>query len=210
MPKCEKCGVSFGRGEKYEFSPPKLCLECETDSRRSVSTDKQPWESICPKRYRETNDEDDRISECVSISKEWDPESDIGFGLISKSGKGKTRAAFIALKNSYDKGLKCAAISHTRLSNLATSAARDGEGADILVKLKMADVLLIDDLGKGHSTERANQELLDILEERSAEMKPVIWTSNAGSKWLIDRFGEDRGRPIARRLFEFSPPVQVG
>jgi hypothetical protein len=34
-------------------------------------------------------------------------------------------------------------------------------------------------------------------------MKPILWSANGTSAWLIKRMGSDRGEPLVRRLSEF-------
>jgi DNA replication protein DnaC len=68
-------------------------------------------------------------------------------------------------------------------------------------------ILLIDDIGKGKMTDRAEMELFDLLETRTSHKLPTIWTANAKGDDLLRMMSEDRGEPIIRRLSEFSEIV---
>ena len=68
---------------------------------------------------------------------------------------------------------------------------------------------MIDDLGKGKMTDRAEAELYDLLEFRSSHKLPIIWTSNSDARGLLSMFSADRGDAIIRRLAEFSNIIKL-
>ena len=65
-------------------------------------------------------------------------------------------------------------------------------------------MLLLDDLGKGRPTATAVEELEALIEYRTSTRRPILWSANSGSEWLVERLGGDAGKAIARRLQEFS------
>jgi DNA replication protein DnaC len=65
-------------------------------------------------------------------------------------------------------------------------------------------VLLLDDVGKGRLSPSAEEQLYTILDFRSENGLPTIWTTNASASTLHDMMSEDRGDAIIRRLVEFS------
>lgn len=72
-----------------------------------------------------------------------------------------------------------------------------------------ANILLLDDIGKGRLPATAEELLFDLLDERSERTLPVIWTSNAKASDLHGAFTHDRADAIIRRLAEFSTIVSV-
>jgi hypothetical protein len=62
----------------------------------------------------------------------------------------------------------------------------------------------MDDLGKPPATDRADAELEELVEVRTSQLLPILWSANGSSAWLIKRMGPDRGEPLVRRLSEFS------
>jgi DNA replication protein DnaC len=171
------------------------------------------WEAICPPIYRDTDLA--RINaRCAQVALEWDASGVVGIGILGTTGAGKTRALYHAMQRAHRLGRSCAAISHNAFSR-AVGVAFSGEGADRaearhrLEQLRRAQVVLIDDLGKAPSTERTDAELEDLVEERTANRRPILWTSNGSAGWLAKRLGNDRGEPFVRRLSEFSTIVSL-
>lgn len=171
------------------------------------------WNAICPPIYRDTNPE--RLHpKCMEAAASFDVDLKMGLGLTGSSGLGKTRALFLALKIAFDAQKSCASVSHAKFSRIVQEAfAGDGkEKAEAKAKLesfRRANFLLIDDLGKPPSTERADSEIEDLIEHRTSFILPILWSANGSGAWLEKRFGSDRGEPIVRRLSEFSRIVPI-
>ena len=68
---------------------------------------------------------------------------------------------------------------------------------------------LIDDLGKEKPTDTSESALYDILEQRTSNNLPTIWTLNMTAKELKRRHSTDRSTPILRRLVEFSDVITL-
>jgi DNA replication protein DnaC len=116
------------------------------------------------------------------------------------------------MRKGFNQGLSCQFMSHNQFSKLVMDAfsgeikAEPRKRLDFLGKIHL---LLIDDLGKAPSTERADAELEELIEVRGANMLPTFWTANGSGEWLIKRFGPDRGDALVRRLAEFSIVVKA-
>ena len=223
---CRNCATIFPTeqldilGHKFHFRyfcPP--CFEAKTTSDQEKEEAKQnaeqraAWEKICPPIYRDTDLS--RIDpRCAKVALDWDASGSVGVGLLGTTGAGKTRALYHAMQRAHRLGRSCAAISHNAFSR-AVGIAFSGDGADRaearhrLEQLRRAQVVLIDDLGKAPSTERTDAELEDLVEERTANRRPILWTSNGSAGWLAKRLGNDRGEPFVRRLSEFSTIVSL-
>ncbi len=194
---CEECRVKFAAEEEAKAN------------RATQRREDEKWEAVCPLIYRDTDLRDARLaSAAVSAVARWSPGVR-GLGLIGTTGRGKTRCLYMALRKAHGAKMTVAALSHTKLSRIAMDAFSgdkdERRGArEILSELHRADVILLDDLGKPPSTERADSELEELVEDRTSEGKPILWTANGSGEWLIKRFGVDRGEPLVRRLAEFS------
>jgi len=74
------------------------------------------------------------------------------------------------------------------------------EAKDKLKTLRTASVAFIDDLGKGRLTDRLESELFDILDIRTREARPTLWTSNSSGRDLFSMFSPDRAEALMRRI----------
>lgn len=222
---CESCGKEFEAvqltftGKTY-FTR-KLCNECTeneerlSEERRQQEADRKRedvWGAICPPLYRET-DAVRLPSQFLTAIDAWS-YSPKGLGFISPAGMGKTRAAFLLLREMFDGRKSCIAVSSTRLAILCAdqfSENRDtkAKAESQMRRLRTDDLLLLDDLGKNKMTERCEMELFDILEERTSHLLPTIWTANTDAVGLKAMLSPDRGDPILRRLCEFSEIVKI-
>jgi hypothetical protein len=223
---CRTCGATFATqqlnilGHKFHFRY--LCPPCDaaktTSDQVKQANEKEAelrtaWEAICPPIYRDTDLA--RIEpRCAEAALDWDASGSVGIGILGTTGAGKTRALYHAMQRAHRLGRSCAAISHNAFSR-AVGIAFSGDGADRaearhrLEQLRRSQVVLIDDLGKAPSTERTDAELEDLVEERTANRRPILWTSNGSAGWLAKRLGNDRGEPFVRRLSEFSTIVSL-
>lgn len=144
-----------------------------------------------------------------------------GIGFVGKAGTCKTRAAYLLMDNNiidieYVGGIResATAFTSTELACLAVDQFSDDpndrdEAKRYLKRAKRDHLLLIDDIGKGKMTERAEVELYDILEYRTSNMLPTIWTANMAGDELRKILSKDRGDPIMRRLMEFSTIIKA-
>jgi DNA replication protein DnaC len=173
------------------------------------------WSRVCPAAYRDTDESHPGLNPlALEAVRRYEPRAARGLGLIGSTGQGKTRCAFLALRRAHTAGLRVNSVSHNRFSRLAMDAfsgttEERGNARAALDFLKRADVLLLDDLGKAPSTERADAELEELIEARTSNNKPLLWTANGSGEWLIARLGADRGEPAIRRLAEFCEIVNL-
>lgn len=222
---CPQCGrdtlLAFKKGETADQIEKRkeglLCAECRVSQEQAkyyidrMESNVGAWESVCPARFRDTDiNHQDLYKGFVQTALEWE-YGPIGLGFLSRdSGNGKTRSLFLALYKAHQAGKSIYAIRHTRFVGLVQAAYSGDERGPALremEKLREVDCLVIDDIGKPPPTERSDAELIDILDGRSWDEKPVLWSSNGSSEWLKKRLGPDRGGPIVRRLNEFSKIV---
>jgi hypothetical protein len=221
---CIKCAANFDYEpvfvEDREIFEPTFCDSCiqnqEKEAQRAAQEQHDAfllrvWESICPREYRETDETRLRPAYRHAISR-W-RFGRKGVGIPGIPGTGKTRTAFLLLKKShFEHGKACYAVSAKRLAKVAIDQFDRQEDVRLAARTTLhrahaADVLLIDDLGKGTMSERAEEEFYGILEERTSHHRPTIWTANSNGNELLAKFSADRGEAILRRLTEFSEIV---
>jgi DNA replication protein DnaC len=194
-------------GAKHRFTCPackKKQLATEAEERRIQF--RQQWiDRNVPPIYQDTDLTHESLDRAaIKAVLEWDFKK--GIGLIGDTGKGKTRLLFHALLRAYDVGISGRYISHNAFSVLIMEAFAGDEKKDAkkrLDNIRNADMLLIDDVGKAPRTERADAEFEELIEHRVSHHLPILWSANAGGKWLENRFGEDRGPALVRRLAQF-------
>lgn len=188
-----------------------ICDKCHAaqekasrDEQRQKRRDSWIGQTI-PPIYRDTDIRHASLDPAaVKAIQEWDFKK--GIGLIGDTGKGKTRLLFHAMLRAYDKGIEGDSISHNGFSVLIMDAfsGEEKKGArKRLDNISESDLLLIDDVGKAPRTERADAEFEELIEFRVSHELPILWSANAGGKWLENRFGEDRGPALVRRLAQF-------
>lgn len=201
---CEPCGEIEAQEATERFG------------RELMQKRENEWLSICPPLYANTDITHEGLNAAFrDAALAWLPSASKGIGFMGKSGGGKTRMLFFALRKAFDAQMSVRFISHNAFSKLVIDAFVNGQGEsreearrslDNLAKVK---VLLIDDLGKAPSTERCDAEIEELIETRGARMLPTLWSANGYGEWLIKRFGADRGEPLVRRLAEFSTVIDA-
>lgn len=174
------------------------------------------WSQICPPLYLATNLDDARLSRAaVQSVLGWDDNGDgVGLALRGESGKGKTRLAFMLCRRLFFSGKSVAFMPATKLAQLCIDSFDDehsikNAARERLRSAKRVQYLLLDDLGKQKFTERAEMELYDVIETRTSNLLPIIWTANATSDDFAAMMSPDRGAPIIRRLAEFSTIIAL-
>ncbi len=129
-----------------------------------------------------------------------------GVALIGSTDSGKTRVGYWILKKlAVNHGMTGQAVTHAEFRKAASSVNNNdhhrADAAHTLIQLcRNVPALLIDDVGKGATTETADEAFFDLLTFRRDNSRLTLWTANAGSKWLAQRFGPDRGPAIITRL----------
>ena len=195
-----------------EIFPPTLCQPCEAvmddeeEKKRKEAREKQRhsrWESICPEEYRGTDIH--RLPKHYQLGIHSWRFGAKGIAFVGAPGIGKTRAAFEVLLYQHFRDIRCYAIRATRFGSCAlekfdNDSRIKSRARDELHQCHTADILLLDDLGKGKFTDRAEEELYDTLELRTSKRRPTIWTANSMGPELLSKFSADRGEAILRRL----------
>jgi DNA replication protein DnaC len=217
---CINCGCDFDTEEvvfldrKITFQ--KQCdtcvtiitekLEREEERQKTEQREKEFW-SIVPKIYQ-TTDASQISPKLKTAIDEW-KYGPIGLGFKGPSGSQKTRASVLLLHSLHKGGRSVFYLKATNLTKNAVEAFSDDKAVKkhALESMRNAtecQVLLLDDIGKGRLSPSAEESLYALLDTRTENMLPTIWTTNADSSQLHDMMSEDRADAIMRRLIEFS------
>ncbi len=137
-----------------------------------------------------------------------------GLGLVGLSGRGKTRAAYMLLKQMVSDGRKVGATNAANFSKLCVDQFADEREYRVAAEREIqsvyhADVWLLDDLGQQRTTERVESEIYALLEYRATRKLPTIWTSNLKGEALKATFSKKRVEAIMRRLIQSNDIATV-
>jgi len=122
------------------------------------------------------------------------------------TGTGKTRTAWrmfnMVWLSMYPK--RCEFLTMRKLEQKIEQGFKDGNHGDVIDNLISATVLCIDDLGKERLTPRMETDLFAIIDERTANQRATIITTNYNGTGLSDRFNNtETGVAIVRRIKDY-------
>lgn len=208
---CHQCGgaakrVMFG-GKPFVLCDP--CFDEEKNQHEVLDQRKRcmdSWDVLCPDNFRIQIDPQ-RLHPALFPALNMSGFE--GVALIGETGAGKTRLAWQLLRRAAAAGKSIYAISHTALRTAGNNRHdRDhgiaGAAREVISRAHRAQVLLIDDVGKGSPTQTSDEALFDLLTERRDNNLATHWTANSGSIWLRARFGADKGPAIVLRLRDLT------
>lgn len=223
---CAECGAIFGYERMVlggrEFFPPVHCPDCadrlekehlKQSSEASESHRIAEFRVFCPPEYQDTSWPlvRSKSPNFAAAVEKW------RFGMpapyfIGEAGTCKTRCGFELLRRAYNAGLRVFAVSARRFAWAASRQFDDdpemrADARDILRRSRLAQVLLLDDLGKEKLTDTVEGELYELLEYRTSHKLPTVWTANSDGAALETKLSDDRRDAILRRLAEFGVPA---
>jgi DNA replication protein DnaC len=133
-----------------------------------------------------------------------------GLILFGASGTGKTRAVCMALEWHVLHGCTIriiSAIDFQREVINRTKPGGDGDLDEFINELLDVDILVIDDLDKLRFSPRVEAELFNLIDKRTGNELPIIFTANSSGEVLARKMSPDTGPAIIRRIAEFCEPV---
>lgn len=232
---CWQCQMTFEWTHTDRFTPtPRLCAPCTADAieanvskARQATTDEVRRQT--PPRYQatDTKHQDFNLRLWEKIQS-WSPTTDDSrpwLGLTGSTGKSKTRCAFLLLPEialamvrplttpdhippipsiAVVTGYEFAELVHDQFADDSKAAAKKQ-----LSRLRKADVLLIDDLGKQRNTPAVAKELFALLDHRHAANLATLWTANATPESIVAGMDADLAAPLAGRIRECSHIINI-
>ncbi len=216
---CRICGCAFEQ-EAIEFNgrifAPSVCDPCTAARDRELAAIRaadhqrqlaKSWACICPPEYAATNRDRLPHPELLDQVLAW-RFGPTGLLLHGETGTGKSRCAYALLRREHFDGRRVRAVSGFAMSAYPAKLMADSrKAADWLAECVRADVLLLDDVAKVKLSERVEEALFLIVEERTAHRRPIIATTNDDGASLAARLGDDRAEPLIRRLREFCQTI---
>lgn len=236
---CEGCREVFATKAIMVFNRPlcpQFCPKCVeargADEAREKREDREErWERICPPDYRDTDLSrirldwakayisamDVRRKVQLTVDEILETGADDGLLLAGASGLRKTRIMFLILKKFHFAGYRCAYINGaTFADDYAAKFEHVGAAERYIKALTDCPILFYDDLGKepksaktGLISDRSEEALYRIVEARKAHRRKMFITSNMDSRGMLERFSQDRGEPIVRRLKEMCRMILI-
>ena len=170
-----------------------------------------------PALYRATDSNHPHVNRRILAEVlKYDPRSSNGkgIGLYGPTGAGKTRMMFLLVRELHFSGVKILFTSAIAIARASSQEFDDdprtrAEARILLRNAAGVEVLFIDDIGKERLTEAAELKLYWLIEHRTANARPILWTSNFVGAHLRKMMSDNRGPAITRRLAEFSSVLFV-
>jgi DNA replication protein DnaC len=195
----------------------KLAAEALAKQNRDQLADLHERWSKLPALYRTTDPNHPHVNPRILAEVlKYDPRSSNGkgIGLYGPTGAGKTRMMFLLVRKLHFSGVKILFTSAVAIARAASQEFDDdqktrGEARLLLRNAVTSEVLFIDDIGKERLTEAAELKLYWLIEERTANYRPILWTSNFVGADLRKMMSDNRGTAVTRRLAEFSSVLFV-
>lgn len=132
-----------------------------------------------------------------------------GLLLYGPTGCGKSRVAWEVVKREILLGRNVRNLTALELSRYPSMLMADGQSAsDFASKIIECTLLVMDDVFKAKPTERVEELLFSVIDERGQWERPCIVTLNDTGETLSSRLSTDRGPALIRRLREYCHSIQ--
>lgn len=216
---CKFCGQPFDYtpivGLPFDLKPT-VCDSCdlklkEAEESKVKAERYQKWKDICPVIYQNTDPNHPGMPAAHKLAKILNWAGPKGLVVLGKTRKGKTRVMWLLVKRLMLEGKAVKAYLAGDLAG-EISAVHSCDPAAALAwreEIVDCDILFLDDLGKFKLTERVEDELFTIIERRTSNNKPILFTTNYTGDGLETRFSPDRGAPLVERIREFCESVSI-
>lgn len=223
---CKRCANTFPYQPVMfngkELFTPQWCDECvtilasereqhETETRQNARVER--FLECVPPVYHQTDPERIHANLAqLAAGYKFGPK---GIAIMGKSGFGKTRAAFLIAMRLVAEGRNVYWIASTDFAAASANMFSDdpevkSRSNEKIRRAMTAEVLVLDDLGKGKFTDRSESMLYDLFETRTGNLRPTIWTSNSNAKALHAMMSPDRADALIRRIgSEFHTIVRI-
>ena len=130
-----------------------------------------------------------------------------GLLLVGTNRKGKSRSAWELVRREIYIGRSVEAVSALRLGELIECYQTGDNPYELLREWSKVKLLLLDDIFKSKLTERVEEQIFTLIDERISNMLPTIITLNDSLAGLASRLSADRGPAIIARILECCETV---
>jgi DNA replication protein DnaC len=162
-----------------------------------------------PSAYRDTCI-DKLPSERMRKAFNWTPGEKHSLLLHGTTGCGKTRVAWSIFNRLWLQAFPLDAqfLPMRKVDGLIEKGFDDRDHGGVIEYLIEVPLLVLDDLGKERMTQRLESDLFAVIDERTANNKVTIITTNYTSQGLQERFSNaETGPAFIRRLKDYFQAV---
>jgi DNA replication protein DnaC len=192
-----------------------LCLvQAQQDRKRSIEKKNQDQKmellSTIPSLFRKTERDKLPFPQSLDAAMRWQFGGK-GLLLYGPTGCGKSRMIWEVAKREILAGRKTKYASSFEITRYPSlyMAANDAAGK-FAESLVTAELLLLDDVFKAKATERVEELLFSVIDERGIWERPTLVTVNDTGETLAERLSSDRGPALIRRLRDYCELIRVG
>jgi hypothetical protein len=209
---CENCAEELQREAEARERAEQARRERMRRQQRDAA-----WEKLCPKEYRLTTEAGGKTVlarlelECKKLPEilAW-KSTERGLVIRSRaSGLSKTRAAWRLLRKHWIEGRHIVAFTAGAFQRYAQDEAGKFTLNTWFNRVACADILFLDDLGKGYWTENTEAVWFDLLEHRTSHGKPLIVTTNYTGDELIKASRSEATAYAVRRIKDFCDIIAL-
>lgn len=171
----------------------------------------QHWTKLCPPEFAKALDWKNPRCKKQNYDKVFPWRGDgKGLLIVGETGLCKTRFVFKMLGRHHVSGKTISMMSHARFrTKITTLSQSDPTGLVRFVgDILKADIWFLDDLGNGRFTPASEEAFEAILNQRTEQNKPCIFTSLYNQEQLLNAMSPERGASIVRRLLDFCEVIQ--
>lgn len=163
---------------------------------------------IVPTVFRKTDRSKLPHPEKLDAALQW-KFGPMGLLLYGPTGCGKSRVAWEIAKREILDGRNVRNLTALELSRYPSMLMGDGsEAASFADGIIHSELLILDDVFKAKPTERVEELLFSVIDERGQWERPCIVTLNDTGETLSARLSSDRGPALIRRLREHCLTIQ--
>lgn len=191
--------------DKVQSEGRRAVVETEVQGRKSQ------WYDICPIEFRKVIDWSNPRAKRHNYDAVygWTPTHK-GFIVTGATGLCKTRFVMKMLARHFVDGTSVVMVTHADFRHsvgnlMMTDTAKFRQMMDGMMK---SDVLFMDDLGNGKFTPAVEEAFEAILNERTRQNRPCLFTCNVGMDALAATLSDERRAPIIRRIVEFCDEIK--
>lgn len=207
-----------------------ICQSCsdrtsdEYDREERERKARELWEECIPETYRKTDTQHPDFlaqSTTARISQSWlrgdqinGQERMLCLGIIGESGKCKSRIIAQLCKRLIWQGKHVTWINSARFQWCAQNQFNDSSSQEAKKELSRCLYtanLVFDDIGSLKATEAVSDSLYAILEHRTSNGLPIMWTSNETEKEILvsGKISEKARERSVSRLIGFSNIINL-